>query len=135
MSALTNPKHEFFAQALAKGKSQADAYEFAGYKPSEQHASRLASNGKVVARVAEILGRAAVRAEVSIASVTENLLRYAMKAEALEDAPGYSVARASQMDIAKLHGLIIDKAVADVNVAIREVKRTLVRPNPGNPNG
>jgi hypothetical protein len=110
MPLLDNPKHEIYAQELAKGASQKDAYETAGYKPSEQHACRLASNGKVAARVSEIMGKAAVRAEISIASVTESLLRIAEKAEQLRDASGLSVARNAWMDAAKINGLIIDKA-------------------------
>ena len=110
MPLLDNPRHEIFAQELAKGSPQAAAYEAAGYKPSEQHACRLASNGKVAARVAEIMGKAAVRAEISIASVTESLLRIAEKAEQLRDAAGLSCARNAWMDAAKVNGLIIDKA-------------------------
>lgn len=53
MPALTNPRHERFAQGLAKGKTQAEAYADAGYKPSEPNASRLTSNEKVQANRAE----------------------------------------------------------------------------------
>lgn len=135
MPVLANAKHEFFAQALAKGKSQIESYILAGYKPDEGAASRLSGNIKVQARVAELLERAAARTEISIASITESLLRLAVKGENLEEPAGLSVARASLMDAAKLNGLVVEKSVADVNVAIREVKRTLVRPNPGNPDG
>jgi len=75
MPILENPKHERFAQELAKGKSQAEAYQTAGYKPSEPHASRLASNGKVTARVIELLQRASERAEVSVATVLAELAK------------------------------------------------------------
>ena len=47
MPLLDNPKHEIFAQELAKGATQEEAYETAGYKPSRQHASRLATNGNI----------------------------------------------------------------------------------------
>jgi phage terminase small subunit len=67
MPVLKNARHEQFAQALAKGKAQAKAYAAAGYKPSEHHASRLASNGKVAARVREILAKVADKAEWSAA--------------------------------------------------------------------
>ena len=49
-----------------------------------------------------------------MASVTENLLRIAAKAEGLEDSAGLSVARNAHMDAAKLAGLITDKVQADV---------------------
>lgn len=109
---LDNPKHERFAQDIAKGKTQAEAYAAAGYKPSEQHACRLASSGKVAARVAEILERSAIRAEISLATITEDLARIATKAEGLGESSGFSVARAAKMDIAKLHGLVVDKSIA-----------------------
>lgn len=112
MPALDNPRHERFAQELAKGKSQLEAYKEAGYKPSEQHACRLASSGKVAARVAEILERAALRTEITVASITESLLRIAKKGEDLIEPAGLSVARASLMDAAKLNGLVIDKVDA-----------------------
>lgn len=111
MPALKNPKHERFAQELAKGKSQAEAYATAGYAPSEPNASRLTSNDKVRARVAEIQERGAVRAEVTIASLTADLLRIREAGEGLRDSAGLSVARASTMDIAKLNGLVIDKSL------------------------
>lgn len=126
MAALTNPKHERFAQELAKGKSQAEAYAEAGYAPSEPNASRLTRNDKVAARVAEILERGALRAEVSIATLTQDLLRLRDKGEALRDAAGLSVARNSVMDIAKLNGLVIDKAQVDQSVQVTEIRRTVV---------
>lgn len=111
MPALENPKHERFAQELAKGRSQAEAYSGAGYAPSEPHASRLASNGKVAGRVAEILTSAAKRTEVTVASITKRLLDIATKGEAYSDAPMLSVARASLMDAAKLNGLVVDRSI------------------------
>lgn len=116
MAVLANPKHERFAQLLAKGMKQHEAYEEAGFKPSEPHASRLASSGKVQARVAEILERAAIRAEITVASITEKLLAIAEKAETKDEAAMLGVARASYMDAAKLNGLVIDRSKADVTV-------------------
>ena len=116
MPALSNPKHERFAQALAKGKSQAEAYADAGYKPSEPNASRLRSNDKVQERVAEILDRAATRAEITVASITDRLLAIAAKAEKSREAPMLQAARASLMDAAKLNGLVVDKSSIDARV-------------------
>ena len=116
MAVLANPKHERFAQELAKGKTQIEAYENAGYQPNPSAASRLADDVKICERVAAIQERAAIRAEVTLASITENLARIAQKAELLDDASGLSVARASNMDIAKLHGLVTDKTKAEVTV-------------------
>lgn len=111
MPALDNPKHELFAQLLVKGKGQAEAYAEVGYKPSEPNASRLTSSDKVKARVAELQERVAAKTVVSVASITESLLRIAKKGEDLAEASGLSVARAAQMDVAKLNGLVIDKTM------------------------
>lgn len=109
MPALSNPKHELFAQELAKGKTQTEAYAVAGYVLSEANASRLTRNDKVQARVAELQERAAVRTEITVASITERLLAIAAKGEGSAEAPLLSVARASLMDAAKLNGLVVEK--------------------------
>lgn len=133
MPVLANAKHEFFAQALAKGKNQDEAYEFAGYKPSRHHASRLATKGNVTARVAELLERSAARTEISIASITESLLRLAVKGENMEEPAGLSVARASLMDAAKLNGLIVEKSDVNMKAAFTRIENVIV--DAANPNG
>lgn len=55
------PRHELFAQNLAKGMAQGAAYEAAGFKSSDSGASRLARNVKVQARVLEIKAEIAAR--------------------------------------------------------------------------
>jgi phage terminase small subunit len=131
MAALTNPRHERFAQELAKGQTQAEAYAAAGYKPSEPNASRLTSNDKVRERVAEILERGALRAEVTVATLTTDLLRLRDKGEALGDAAGLSVARNSVMDIAKLNGLVIDKAEIAADIGLKPNVIEFVAPDAG----
>lgn len=111
MPALENPKHEAFARALAKGKSQIEAYTEAGYKPDEPHASRLASNGKVAARVEELLEKAAEKAVVTVETIAVEL----EEARALALKEGQSAAAvAASMGKAKLFGLLVDKVQADV---------------------
>lgn len=106
MPALDNPKHERFAQELSKGKSQAEAYAEAGYKPSIPHASRLASNGKVQARVAEIQERSVIRTVVTI----ESLIREAGEIQELAKSAGqYSAATAALTAKAKLAGQWVEK--------------------------
>jgi phage terminase small subunit len=114
MAVLENARHERFAQEVFKGSSSRDAYRTAGYSPSndaatDASASRLLSDAKVMARLAELKEHAAARAEVTVASLTKKLLAIAEKAEGKEEAPMLSVARASYMDIAKLNGLAPDK--------------------------
>lgn len=115
MPALANPRHERFAQELAKGKSATEAYAEAGYEESRSAASRLSSNVNVQARVAEIQERAAAKTELTVATITERLIRIADQAEALGEASGLAVARASMMDAAKLNGLIIERT-ENVNI-------------------
>ncbi len=107
MPVLDNPKHELFAQELAKGKSQVEAYEIAGYVPNDGNATKLAANPEVQERVKEITGRAAVRAELTI----EGLISEAAEIQALAvklEQPSAAVAALTAK--AKLAGLWIDKA-------------------------
>lgn len=109
MPALTNPKHERFAQELAKGKTADEAYQEAGYAENRGNATRLKANERVASRVAEIQERAAVRAEITVAGLTEELVDI-LKSAKLGDTAGHlNAARQSVMDIAKLNGLVLDK--------------------------
>jgi len=109
MPALKNARHERFAQELAKGETADAAYVAAGFKANRGNAARLKANESVEARVAEIKGRAAIRVEITVAGITERLLKIAEKAEGKNEAAMLQVARASLMDAAKLNGLVIDK--------------------------
>lgn len=109
MPALANPKHERFAQALAKGETADAAYVLAGYEENRGNAARLKANESIEARVAEILERAATRAEITVASISDRLLKIAEKCERTSEANKLGVARATLMDVAKLNGLIVDK--------------------------
>lgn len=117
MPVLANAKHERFSQEIAKGATATAAYITAGYAPSDGNAARLRGNERIEARVAEILGRAATRAEISVASITDRLVGIADKAEALRELSGLSVARAAMMDVAKLNGLVIDKSEIKATVS------------------
>lgn len=73
MPILTNPRHERFAQELAKGKSATEAYEAAGFKPHRQAASRLLTNVDVLARRDEIISAAAEDAGITVSRVLSEL--------------------------------------------------------------
>ncbi|MBZ9939153.1 terminase small subunit [Mesorhizobium sp. BR1-1-16] len=75
MSVLKNPRHEAFAQALAKGQSATEAYQTAGYAESRSAASRLSTNVNVVARVADIQEKAATKVGVTIERVVTELAK------------------------------------------------------------
>jgi phage terminase small subunit len=54
MPALKNPRHEAFAQALARGMSAAAAYGQAGFKPHRANAATLARKKHISVRVVEL---------------------------------------------------------------------------------
>ncbi|ABS68660.1 hypothetical protein Xaut_3431 [Xanthobacter versatilis] len=113
MSPLRNGRRERFAQLVAEGRTAAEAYTEAGFRENRQNAHRLASDPDVRARIAEMQERGAMRAEITLADVTEHLKRIAAAAEEEGGAPGLSVARAAWMDVAKLNGLVVDKSESE----------------------
>lgn len=112
MPVLDNARHERFAQALAKGRSATDAYTEAGYAGDRTAASRLSTNVNVQARLLELKTKSAEKTVLTVASITDRLLKIAEKGETSNEAPMLSVARASLMDAAKLNGLVIDKSLS-----------------------
>lgn len=103
---LNNPKHERFCQERAKGALQFDAYRTAGYSGDEAHASRLGARADVQARIEEILGRAAAKAEVTVGDILRQLDEdrdFAKKCKA----PAAAVS--ATLGKAKLLGLLRDK--------------------------
>jgi phage terminase small subunit len=57
MPTLRNPRHERFAQELAKGTSATQAYEIAGFKPNAGNAGALRAKQHISTRVNELLTR------------------------------------------------------------------------------
>jgi hypothetical protein len=106
MAVLANPKHERFAQELAKGKSQAEAYELAGYKPDSGAACRLSGNVSISARISELLERSARKTEITVDSLRDMLLADRELAREL----GQSAAAVSAVDkLGKLYGHMIER--------------------------
>lgn len=106
MPTLSNPKHELFAQALAKGKTADEAYKLAGYAASRSNAAVLRTNQNILDRVSELQGLAAKRTLVTIESLTQELEE--ARAIALAEKQT-SAAVAATMGKAKLHGKLVDK--------------------------
>lgn len=73
MSVLDDPRHERFALLVANGMPYDHAYTGAGYKPSRAHASRLATNGNVKARVLELQTKIGDKVMVDKAKVMSKL--------------------------------------------------------------
>lgn len=109
MAQLENSRHERFAQELAKGSTADAAYVAAGFSENRGNATRLKANESVEARVSEILGRAATRTEITVASLSERLLKILAKCETSAESNKLNVARQTITDLAKLNGLIVDK--------------------------
>lgn len=76
MPMLANPRHELFAQELAKGKPAQEAYYLAGYV-GICNISRLKNHPAIAARVEELLAEGARRTEVTAAATITELGRIA----------------------------------------------------------
>lgn len=91
MPALKNQRHELYAQALASGKSAAEAYRAAGYMANRGNASVLKAKQSISGRVSEILTAAAKRVEINAAWVLSRLVENverAMQATPVLDGDG-----------------------------------------------
>jgi hypothetical protein len=114
MGPLRNTKHERFAQDLAEGKSADGAYTAAGYKPDRAHASRLAANGNIRGRVAELQDAAAAEIQITLQSFIEEAADIQKRAT---KAGQYSAAIAALIAKAKLAGRWIERGEhANTNV-------------------
>ncbi len=109
---LSNPRHERFAQELAKGLSASDAMQSAGFKSDRRNSTRLTTNKDIKRRVAEIQERGALRSEVTVASLTAMLLDDRKLAREL----GQPAAAVSAIEkIGKLHQLFVERT-ENVNI-------------------
>ena len=73
MAVLKNQRWERFAQGLAAGKNTDKAYVAAGFTKNQGNASRLKGTEIIQRRVAEILGRGAERAAVTVQSLIDEI--------------------------------------------------------------
>jgi len=105
---LKNARHEAFAQAVVQGKSATAAYKAAGYSELGAHknAPRLMAMSGIRDRVAELQGRTAARAEVTVDGMIERFNRLATDAH---KAKQFAAAATSLTAISKLAGLWIDR--------------------------
>lgn len=85
MGRLTNDRHEAFAQGLARGMSQIDAYTAAGYTANRSAASKLQTNANIQARVGELQSRAATNVVITREWIIEQLVDNAAKAKQAGD--------------------------------------------------
>ncbi len=126
MAKLENPKHEAFAQYFSQGKSAAEAYEKAGYKANRGNAVRLSNDERILKRVDELQERRAAQQDITVASITKMLMKVHEKALLNDDRPDLTNARQSAMDMAKLHGLMVDKSKIEADVSVSRIERVIV---------
>ena len=141
------PKQEKFAQEVASGKSQADAYraafDCAKSKPETiiKRASELMTSGEVSGRVKELQGRSASRAELTAERVLREVSRLAFfdirkifnedgtlkKIWELDDDTAAGIAGIEAIDIGGEGQLMISKKfkVADKNAALEKLCKHL----------
>ena len=112
MPVLENARHERFAQGLAKGKTQEQAYIDAGYSENGARvsASQLLTNPNVAARVAELQERAAMRVELTLADIIAEIEQARIAALAAETVQASAAVSASKAK-AELLGLGANKKI------------------------
>lgn len=124
MPVLSNPRHEKFAQNLAMGMTQHDAYRLSGYKPMANQvamraeANKLRKRPEIRDRTRELQAEVARNLHVSVKSIVDELeisRVYALQC----DQPGAAVQ--ASMGKAKLFGLIVDRA--EVEAVVRKPAR------------
>lgn len=124
MPVLDNPKHELFAQGVAKGLAKSVAYVKAGYseKGADAGGSRLSGHPMVAARIEELQRRAADKAMTRAAVSVESLTQMLIEDRALAHSEGQAGAAVSAVStIAKLHGLLIER---------KEIKASIIEELP-----
>lgn len=103
-------KQAAFAREYVVDRNATQAAIRAGYSAAtaKQQGARLLTNVDVRAAVNRGEAAVAEKTELTVLSITTRLLTIADKSEALDTAPGMSVARQSLMDAAKLNGLVVE---------------------------
>ena len=117
---LKNPRHEAFAQYLYEGLTAENAYERAGYKPNRHNAAALGREQHILTRVADLQERKSKQSDVTVERLTEMLI--ASHAKAVDEGD-ITNQRQCAMDLAKLHGLIIDRSKNENENIVRTVGR------------
>jgi hypothetical protein len=102
MPPLTDPRHEAFAQACAKGSNRKAAYVGAGFAPDRSKGSEMARRPAVAARIAELewLRDRALRAELP--HMIADLMDNAFAGEAMKSAAGLKEARLARLEASRL---------------------------------
>ena len=120
---LRLPTHEIFAQAMAAGAVQSEAYMMAigaetGAKLSTARTNgcKLANREDVKQRIAWLKHREALAFDINETTLTKHMLEIMDGAKKAGD---WAAARAALADVAKLHGLMIERS--EVNGTVRHI--------------
>ena len=119
---LKNARHEVFAQHLANGKAQAEAYTAAGYantRAARFNASRLISRDNVSARANYLKTKAAEKALVTAEGVLRGLRA---EAEYRDEGTSHSARVAAWAHLGKHLGMFSEKAEHTGDIAIRIIR-------------
>jgi len=123
---LSNPKHEQFAQLVAKGISKAEAAKMVGYSVTRASAQgcTLAKHPKVFARISHLTGAMAQETASALKNLPEIkqiaiTRRWVIEGlcKTIEAAFGdkqYATVRGCYMDIAKVSGVYTDRVETQV---------------------
>ncbi len=130
--ALT-PKQEAFAQAIVTGVNQSDAYRAAykvrpGTKAESVNvaASKLMSDAKVTQRVAELRESVAKKAQITLESHLDDLMRLRNMAAKEKQ---YSAAITAEVARGKASGVHVEKSAVEVTGSlIHRIERVIVDP-------
>ena len=118
--ALKDPRHEEFCQLIATGHSQtaayAEAYQRDKDKSAESGGARLAKREEVAERIEQLKAKEARRFDVNQKSLTKH---YVDLVEIAKEDRDVAAARGCLDSLAKLHGLMIDRA--EVNGTVRHI--------------
>jgi hypothetical protein len=118
MPTIKNPRHEAFAQALARGLSASAAYGEVGFRPHRANAATLARKKHISVRVAEIQAeqlaihhQATAEAAASAKVTIEGLIAEAeaARAKAMSEKGGAAAAVSALTAKAKLAGMWREK--------------------------
>jgi hypothetical protein len=116
-------KQENFALAFVQNGSMVDTYKevYAPKNMSDKSArtesARIRNHPKVAKRIAELQEENRKKNEITIEYITNGLKKAIALATSKEDA---SNLRQAYMDLAKLHGLLIEKRVVDTTIKINK---------------
>ena len=129
MPVLTNPRHELYAQGLASGLTQEQAYIKAGFTPEPGASAQscasicLSRHEEIKGRVIELQQGYAVATVLDRPSATRMLLEDRETARSLGQ---MGPAVAATMGAAKVNGLIVDKSL-NINADIEDVPLSRLR--------